>query len=78
MDHRRRKNQGGRPRAYDWEALFAKGRFVLRRHVDFTCKPTSAQQQARNAASRLGLWIEAKLEGDDLKVKVLEGPDAKG
>lgn len=51
MPNNKQLRPRGRPRRYDWDALFRKGRFILRRPKDYKCRDKSMAQQARNAVS---------------------------
>jgi len=42
-------------RLYDWEKLFAAGRFKLRRGRHYACSQAAIVQQIRNAASITGV-----------------------
>jgi hypothetical protein len=67
----RLNRRGGRPRKYDWSALFGRGRFTLRPGRDYTCTPDIMVQQVRNAASARGAAVDVRTDGDTGNITVV-------
>lgn len=66
----------GRPRKYDWDALFLRKAFTLARGRDYCHSAAVMTQQVRSAASVRGLSIT--LDEDDGVIRVKVNSNRKG
>lgn len=72
---KRKLERRGRPRLYDWAALFRLGRFELTAELDYRCSQSAIVQQIRSAASKHDYKIVSLLDtGMRVLVEVKRAP----
>lgn len=69
------KSRGrGRPRQYEWAAMFKRKAFILRKGEDYQCPTSSMIQQLRSAASEHGVGCSITENGaDTISVVITKG-----
>lgn len=55
---------------YKWELWFVRDKTVIRRGVDYDCSQSSMCQSIRNAATKHGVRVHLKDDGDAITIEV--------